>query len=354
MRTGQVLVTGASGFVGKWVVIELLRAGFIVRAGIRTQDKAEAVRQAVTAELGADILYRLSFVKLNLLLDNGWTRAMLRIDAVVHAAGVVLASEPAQPQRVIAPAVEGTERLFRFATLAGVKRVVMLSSVAAVAYGHGSHAGVANFTAEDFTDLGAVRRPYAALIGATKAERVAWAYARHEGLELTTVLAGQILGPALDSDISQSLLLISWLLDGSRPRVPANGISVVDVRDVAALLVAALTRPAAVGQRYLAATDYVRYEHMAFILRTAFPEWPVALEIVPDWRIRLLAAFGGPLRGYIHDLGHEKHYDRDKAEALLAGPLISGRDAVVAAAESLIRLGVVTPAGSIVNPSTGN
>ena len=47
MQTGLVLVTGASGFVGKWTVIELLRAGFAVRGTVRSEAKAEAVRQAV-------------------------------------------------------------------------------------------------------------------------------------------------------------------------------------------------------------------------------------------------------------------------------------------------------------------
>jgi nucleoside-diphosphate-sugar epimerase len=347
MRTGQILVTGASGFVGKWTVIELLRAGFTVRAAVRSDDKAEAVRQAVIAQLGEDVLYRLSFVKLNLLLDNGWLRAMLRIDAIIHAAGVVLAGEPDNPQRIIGPAVEGTERVLRFATLAGVRRIVMTSSVAAVAYGHGPLSGVHNFTAEDFTQLDAMRRPGAACVAATMAERGAWAYARQEGVELTTIHPGLILGLALDGDVSASLQLIGWMLDGSRPRLPGNGVSVVDVRDVAALLVAALHKEDSIGQRYLAASDYVSFSHMAFILAAAFPDWPVSMDILPDWRIRLSAAFGGPLGGYVHELGHEKHYDRNKAEALLGGPLISSREAVVAAAESLIRFGRVTLPGTL-------
>jgi nucleoside-diphosphate-sugar epimerase len=342
MRTGQILVTGASGFVGKWTVVELLRAGFTVRAAIRSEDKAEAVRQAVIAQLGEDVLYRLSFVKLNLLLDNGWLRAMLRIDAIIHAAGVVLAGEPDNFQRIIGPAVEGTERVLRFGTLAGVKRVLMTSSVAAVAYGHGPLTGVHSFTADDFTQLEAMRRPGAACVAATMTERGAWAYARQEGLQLTTIHPGLILGLALDGDVSASLQLVAWLLDGSRPKLPSNGISVVDVRDVAALLVAALHKDETIGQRYLVASDYVSYAHMAFILAAAFPDWPVSLDILPDWRIRLSAAFGGPLGGAVHDLGHEKHYDRDKTEALLGGPLISGREAIVAAAESLIRFGLVT------------
>ncbi|MGV8856177.1 MAG: NAD-dependent epimerase/dehydratase family protein [Devosia sp.] len=354
MRSGQVLVTGASGFVGKWTVVELLRAGFTVRASVRSEDKAEAVRQAVTHQLGEDILYRLSFVKLNLMHDPGWTRAMLRIDAVIHAAGVVLSGGPDNPQRVIGPAVEGSERVLRFATLAGVKRIILTSSVAAVGYGHGSVRGVQHFTADDFTDIDAVRRPAAAVTGATMAERGAWAYARQEGLALTTIHPGHILGKGLDSDVSPSLQLIGWLLDGSRPKVPDIGVSVVDVRDVAALLVAALHQPATIGQRYLAASDYVSFAHMGFILAAAFPDWPVGLEVLPDWRIRLQAAFGGPMRGFINDLGHEKHYDRSKAEALLAGPLISGREAIVAAARSLIQFGLVSSRTTVESPAGGN
>ena len=338
-----MLVTGASGFVGKWTVIELLRAGYSVRGSVRSEGKAEAVRQAVAAALGDEALIYLSFVKLDLMWDQNWTEAMLRVDAVAHVAAQIAADEPKDPQKVIGPAVEGTERVLRFATLAGVKRVVMTSSIATVGYGHGQVSGQRTYSEDDFTDLAAMKFSWAYCTGTTLAERAAWAYARNEDIALTTIHPGAILGPAVDGDVSISLQMVSGLLDGSNPAMPSNGFSVIDVRDVAALHVAALEQKTSVGQRYLAASDYVQLPEVATILAAAYPDRQITRKTVPDWIIKLLARFGGPARQIINDIGNEKHYARDKGEALLGRPFISGRDAILASAESVIRLGLLKP-----------
>jgi dihydroflavonol-4-reductase len=345
MRTGQVLVTGASGFVGKWTVIELLRAGFSVRGTVRSYAKAEAVRAAVKAELGEDVLYKLTFAKLDLMRDHGWLDAMLRIDAICHVAAQILGEEPKDPQKVIGPAVEGTERVLRFATLAGVKRIVMTSSIATVGYGHGHTTGKRVYTEEHFTNLDAMKFTWAYCIGKTRAEQAAWALARNEGLQLTTIHPGAILGPALDDDASISLGMVTGLLEGAMPAMPSNGFSIIDVRDVAAMHVAALQQPASVGHRYLATSDYVPFPQVGRILAEAYPDRQITQKVVPDWIIKLLARFGGPTRQIINDIGNEKHYARDKGETLLGRPFISGRDAILASAESAVRLGLLKPKG---------
>ncbi|WP_172123155.1 MULTISPECIES: NAD-dependent epimerase/dehydratase family protein [unclassified Devosia] len=343
MQSGRILVTGASGFVGKWTVLELLHAGFDVRGTVRSEGKAEAVRKTVAAELGQGVLSRLQLVKLDLMHDRGWRDAMIGVDAIVHVAAQILGIEPKDPQEVIAPAVEGTERVLRFAVVTGVKRVVMTSSIATVGYGHGHVTGQRVYTEEHFTDLAAMKFTWAYCVGKTKAERAAWAYARSEGLALTTIHPGAILGPALDDDASVSLRMVSGLLEGSTPAMPSNGFSVVDVRDVAAMHVAALQQSSSAGHRYLATSDYVPFPDVAEILRSAYPDRAITRKQVPDWLIKLLARFGGPTRQIINDIGNQKHYDRTKGEGLLGRPFISGRDAILATAESVIRLGLVKP-----------
>lgn len=341
MQSGLVLVTGANGFVGKWTVVEFLRAGFNVRGTLRSESRAEAVRSAVAAQLGNDALGRLSFAKVDLMFDRGWADAMAGVDAVVHVAAQVLAEEPRDAQVVIGPALEGTERVMRFAVAGGVLRVVMTSSIATVGYGHGHRRGSRTYSEADFTDLAAMRYTWAYCTGKTMAEQAAWAYARSEGLKLTTIHPGAILGPALDGDASISLEMVSGLLDGSTPAMPATGFSVVDVRDVAALHVAALQNPASEGQRYLATAAYLPFPEVADILHRAYPDRTITDKVVPDWLIKLLARFGGPARQIINDIGNEKHYDSSKGEKLLGRPFISADDAVLAAAESVLRLGMV-------------
>ena len=341
MLSGLVLVTGANGFVGKWVVVELLRAGFSVRGTVRSEGRAEAVRAAVVGQLGEEPLARLSFVRVDLMQDRGWLEAMRGVDALMHVAAQIVAEEPKDPRVVIGPALDGTERVLRFAVAANVSRVVMTSSIATVGYGHGHNRGRRTYTEADFTDLDAMRFTWAYCVGKTLAEHAAWAFARAEELRLTTIHPGAILGPALDGDASISLQMVSGLLDGSTPAVPSNGFSVVDVRDVAAMHVAALQQPGSEGQRYLATAGYMPFPEVASILRRAYPERAVTQKIVPDWIIRLMARFGGPTRQIINDIGNEKHFDGSKGEGLLGRPYISSEDAVLAAAESVIGLGLV-------------
>lgn len=343
MQSGLVLVTGANGFVGKWTVIELLRAGFEVRGTVRSEGRAEAVRVAVAGQLGDAVLPRLSFVRVDLMQDRGWPEAMQGVEAVAHVAAQILAEEPKDAQGVIGPALEGTERVLRHAVGAGVMRIVMTSSIATVGYGHGHDRGSRTYTEEHFTNLDAMRFSWAYCTGKTLAEQAARAYARAEGLELTTIHPGAILGPALDGDASISLGMVSGLLDGTTPAMPSNGFSVIDVRDVAAMHVAALQHPPSIGQRYLATSDYVPFPDVARILREAYPDRQVTQKVVPDWIIKLLARFGGPTRQIINDIGNEKHFSREKGEVLLGRPFRSGKDAILASAESVIRLGLLKP-----------
>lgn len=338
MPSDLVLVTGASGFVGKWTVIALLRAGYSVRGSVRSDDKAEAVRRAVVSQLGEDVLYRLTFVKLNLMLDYGWAKAMSRVDAVMHIAAPVLSAEPRNRAKYMEAIVGGTERVLRFASMGGVRRVIMTSSVAAVAYGHGHRSGVHTYTEADYTNLSGMRLPSAYHVAKTNAERTAWAMARALPLDLTTILPSAILGPVLDEDYSASVNLVGHMLVGNRPAMPSSGFAVVDVRDVAAAHVAALQKRSAIGERYLLASDYVPMAGLAGILRSAFPDHPVLALILPNWLVRLSARFGGPLRIVYEDIGHEKHYAHDKVEQLLGRPLLPGREAILASASTLLAL----------------
>lgn len=337
---GRILVTGASGFVGKHVVGQLLAAGYAVRGTVRGQGKVPGIWAAM-AELAPGRSANLELVEADLLSDAGWAEAFEDVDAVMHVAATIVAEEPRDPDIVVRPAVEGTERVLRFAHAAGVRRVIMTSSIATVGYGHGQTSGVWVYSEADFTNLEGMRHSWAYCIGKTKAERAAWAFARANGMELTTIHPGAILGPATDADTSISIGLVQGLLDGSTPAMPRIGFAISDVRDVAEMHVAALRKPESIGERYLCTGPYQRFDQVADILRRAYPGHPITLKTVPDWIIKTLVVFGGPVRQIINDVGNEKHYDASKGEALLGRPLRSVEEAVLSAAESAIRLGLV-------------
>jgi len=340
-ENGLVLVTGASGFVGKWVAIELLKAGYRVRGTVRSEAKAAQVKDTIGKLLGSEAAARLETAICDLLSEAGWAEAMSGCSAVMHVATQVLADEPKDPDVVIKPALEGTERVLRTAHAAGIKRVIITSSIATVGYGHGQTSGKRTYTEADFTNLDGMRWTWAYCVGKTKAERFAWDYAKANGMEVTTIHPGMILGPAVDTDTSVSLGLVSGLLDGSTPAMPGNGFAVSDVRDIAEMHVKALQTPASIGQRYLSTGPYLPFPRVAEILREAYPNAKVTMRIVPDWLMKILVHINSPIRQIINDIGNEKHFDGRKGEKLLGHPYRTPEEATLSAAESLRSLGVI-------------
>ena len=337
-----ILVTGASGFVAKHLIGQLLAAGHRVRGTVRGQGKVQGVWEAVRL-LAPGREAGLELVEADLLSDAGWSEAMAGVDAVMHVAAAIVAEEPRDASLVVRPAVEGTERVLQHAHAAGVKRVIMTSSIATVGYGLGHERGVRRYTEADFTRIETMRRSWAYCIGKTlaEAERAAWAFAGTNGIELTTIHPGAILGPATDKDTSISLGLVTGLIDGSTPAMARIGFAISDVRDVAAMHVAALDKPESIGQRYLCTGPFMTFAQVADVLRGAYPERKITIKVVPDWIIRILAALGGPVRQIINDVGNEKHFDGSKGEALLGRPYRSNEEAILSAAESAIRLGLL-------------
>lgn len=338
---GLVLVTGATGFVGKWVVLRLLEQGWRVRGTVRSMQRAPSVFKSVSESLGRDLVARLELVEADLLADAGWAEAMQGVSAVMHVAAAIRADEPRDQSLVVRPALEGTERVIKAAHAAGVSRVIMTSSIATVGYGHGHTTGRRVYDESFFTNLDGMKFKWAYCIGKTKAEQLAWDFAGKTGMALTTIHPGAIIGPVLDEDASISVGLVSGLLDGSMPALPNNGFCVIDVRDVAELHLAALEKPEAAGQRYLATSDYTPFPQVAKILQEAYPDRKVTVKVVPDWIIRMLAFFGGPTRQIINDIGNEKVFDGSKGEGLLGRKFISARQSILDTAESVIRIGLV-------------
>jgi len=335
-----ILVTGASGFVGKWCVVKLLEKGYRVRGTVRSDAKAVQVRDTVAKTVGAEAAGRLELVKADILDDKGWPEAMQGIAAVMHVATVIRGDEPRDPTVVIRPAVEGTERVLRLAHAAGIRRVILTSSIATVGYGHGQTTGRRVYDETYRTNLEAMRWTWAYCLGKTKAERAAWAYADANGMALTTIHPGAIIGPALDDDASISVGLVSGLLHNQTPALPSNGFSIIDVRDVADMHVAALEHPESIGQRYLATAEYMPFPKVAAVVQELYPDKRIVNRTVPDWVIRIVAMFGGPARQIINDIGNEKVFDGRKGEALMGHPYIDARTSIRDTAESVIRLGL--------------
>ena len=333
---GTVLVTGGSGFLGGWCVVELLKRGYEVRTTLRNPAREQEVRAAVGSQAPAD--ERLSFFTADLTADDGWQEAVAGCDYVLHVASPFPPVQPKDPDELIVPAREGSLRVLRASLDAGVKRVVLTSSVAAVRNA-GADGSDRQLTEADWTDPDNPRlSPYAK--SKTVAELAAWELVRSRGAEdrLVVVAPGAIVGPVLGADRSFSLQLVERLLNGSMPGLPRLGFSFVDVRDAATLHVEAMTAPEAGGQRLLAAGPFLWVADIAQILRERLG--PEAAKVprrkLPDVLVRLAARFDASLRPTVPDLGKRVTYSTENSSRRAGFSPRPIEDSIVDCARSLI------------------
>ncbi len=336
-RAELVLVTGGSGFVGAHCIVQLLEAGYRVRTTVRSLKREADVRAMVKAA-GQEADGRLTFIAADLTADMGWTDAVAGCAYVLHVASPFPDIEPKNENDLIIPAREGALRVLRAARSAGVKRVVLTSSFAAVGYGVKDSDIV--FNEEHWSNPeGPGMRAY--LKSKTLAERAAWDFIHREGgsLELAVIAPVAIFGPALGSDYATSIQLIHGMLTGAMPGIPRLSFGVVDVRDVAYLHLRAMTSAEAKGQRFLAvAGEPVSLHDIAMLLRAHLGEAAdkVPTKELPDWKVRLGALFNAGARQMTSQLGKVKRISNDKARRMLHWTPRSNEEAILAAALSLL------------------
>lgn len=329
-----VLVTGGSGYLGGWCVVELLRQGYAVRTTVRDLAREPEVRARVASQVEAG--EALTVLAADLSGDEGWEEAVRGCDYVMHVASPFPPVQPEDPDELIVPAREGTLRVLRAALDADAERVVVTSSVAAVG-GSTSHSSVP-LTEESWTDADNPKlTPYTR--SKTIAERAAWDFAREQGAteKLAVVNPGAILGPVLSDDRSFSLELIERLLKGM-PGTPRLGYSIVDVRDVADMQIKAMTAPEAGGERFIAVNEFWWMSEVAAVLRDRLgadaPKVP--RRSVPDLLVRGMAIFDPSVRSIVPQLGRRVEMSSEKARTLLGWSPRPVEETVVDCAQSLI------------------
>jgi nucleoside-diphosphate-sugar epimerase len=342
MSGEQVLVTGGSGFIGSRCILSLLDGGYRVRTTVRSLQREVEVRDTLRAGGAADA-DGVAFAAADLMSDDGWAEAVEGCDHILHVASPFPNDVPKHEDELIVPARDGALRVLRAARDAGVKRVVLTSSFAAIGYGHPP--SEQTFTEESWTDLDG-RGVSAYVKSKTVAERAAWDFVEAEGgdLELAVINPVGVFGPVLGADYSTSIGLVRRLVGGEMPGVPQMSFGAVDVRDVADLHISAMTNPAARGERFLAtAGDFMTIKEMADVLRDRLGDAGrrVPTRVLPNLVVRAASLFDAPVRQIVPELGTRKNGSSEKARRLLGWQPRSREDAIVATAESLLALGLV-------------
>ena len=305
----KVLVTGASGYIALHCISELLKKGYAVKGSLRNLDREEEVRSSIKKEV-ADA--NLEFCKLNLLSDDGWQDAMQGCDYLLHMASPFITYEPKNENDLIRPAKEGTLRALKFAKDAGVKKVVLTSSVAAIAYGHKKPICGPSDWSDINQNIGAYTK------SKTIAERAAWDFINSQeqkNMTMTTIHPGLVLGPLLSNDIDgASADIMNKLITGQFPGNPNLNFTIVDVRDVALLHVKAISSDESNGKRCLTTSkDYLHMSKLSSILRKGgYKKAPS--KNIPNFIVKFLALFSSEMKGVARNL--DRKYEVDISETI--------------------------------------
>lgn len=337
-KNTTVLVTGASGFVGIHCVVALLKEGYRVRGTVRSLGREAALRKTVAKFVDAD--ERFSLVEVDLLNDAGWNEAVQGCDYVLHVASPFPLMNPVHEDELIIPAREGSLRVLHAAAENNVRRVVLTSSIAAIAYGHPKEKNLFNENDWSLTDsptIGAYPK------SKTLAERAAWNFMEslpaENPMELAVINPGLSLGPLPDTNARTSGVLIQSLMKAAIPGLARMHFNAVDVRDVAAAHIKAMTTPEAAGQRFICVGDSFWMEDVAKVLKENYVEkYPIKTTVFPSWAVRLVAFFSKEARATVDSLDKETYVDNTKIKTTLGWQPRDMKEMALSMAESMIEL----------------
>jgi dihydroflavonol-4-reductase len=336
MSKGVVLVSGASGYIAGFAIKQLLAQGWTVRGTVRSLARADEVRTTLAAP-------DLQLFAADLTRDAGWAEAAASADLMLHIASPIPAAEPRNPDDLIIPARDGALRALKAARDAGIKRVVMTSSTAAICYGD-ARGNDKIFTEADWSNTDSPDS-YAYIKSKTVAERAARDFIAREGgaLEFATINPSAVLGPVLGSDFSTSLEVVKKLLGGELPGLPRLGFPLVDVRDLADLHIRALTAPDMHGERFLGSGEFLWMTDIAEILkfRLGARARKVPTRGLPDILLKVAALFDPTVKMVIPELGRRRQCDAGHARTVLGWQTRAAAETIVDCANSLLDAGLL-------------
>ena len=302
MNKSKVLVTGVAGYIGQHCALELLKKGFNVIGSLRDISKAHEVETAI--KMHVEIKDNLEFCQLDLLIDNGWDKAINGCDFVLHVASPYVSYQPKDENELIKPAVEGTSRVLKFAKKFGVKRVVITSSVVAML---GDANASIDINSKSWTNINA-KNVSAYVKSKTMAEKLAWDFVTNQHtnkpLELVVINPGPVFGPTLTGNLNgASMSMYKDLISGKMPMLPQSSINMSDVRDVAEIHVKALENKQAVGKRFIVTTEMpYSFQEMAKILKDEGYS-KVSTKVAPNFFLRFMANFSNDIKGMLPFIG---------------------------------------------------
>lgn len=305
-----VLVTGASGFIGLHCIDQLLTAGYDVRGTVRSLSRKNEILTALSNR--RHDVSKLQLFEAELTRADGWEDAVAGCDYILHIASPFILGVPKHEDELIKPAVSGVDYVVSAAIKHKVSRVVLTSSGAAIT---DTHDGKTHFTENDWTDTDHPKTT-AYYKSKTLAEKHAWnlidAQIGETKTELSVINPTVVLGTTLTDDIGTSNDFIRQILIGKVPAAANLHFGFVDVRDVAAIHITAMTHDKAAGQRFIAnATEMWLIELTTILNKAGYKKAP--LRKMPNWLVKVIGLFDAPTKQISQLLDSERFTPSTKA-----------------------------------------
>ena len=336
----KVLVTGASGFIGLHTVLSCLQSSYKVRATVRSEIQEKKVRQALSGLVDTS---ELDFAYADLLLDGGWEEAVNGCDSVIHTASPYKVEKPQEESDLITPALEGTQRVLKAAMKEGIHRVVFLSTIGAIFDGHEGEKKV--FTEADWSILEKPRLIYHK--GKTLAELAAWKLIKSDQntskMEMVAVNPTNVMGPVLDDHLHTSAEWYRALMLGQVPGISRTQLDLVDVRDLANILVRAMTVPEAAGKRFICNGASISLLEFSQVLYDNFADrgYKIPHSLIPTAAIRFFGLFDSKVKAVVETIDWQYSLSTEQVRSVFGWQPRPYKETIVEMAESLIKFGLV-------------
>ena len=341
MKKKKVLLTGVTGFLGSHTTIQLLNKGYEVTGTLRDISRSDEIKKVISTHTKQ--IDQLKLAEADLMDEGIWSDLAQEMDYILHIASPFPRELPKHEDELIIPAKKGTLNILKAAAKNNVKRVVLTSSSGAIVYGKEKTKRNGVFNENDWTDITNKKDSTPYFRSKTIAEKAAWDFVKEHGngLELTTICPGAILGPVLEKDFGTSANIVIKTMDGSSPAIPKLGFDIVDVRSVADLHIRAIETPKAAGERFVGSAGFLSFKEVAEILRSKYPDKKIPKATLPNFAVRLFSNLDKTLKPILIDLGVERRVDNTKAKQMLGWDPIPNEEAVLSCAESVVDLKIV-------------
>ncbi|CAA0815346.1 NAD(P)-binding Rossmann-fold superfamily protein [Striga hermonthica] len=263
-----VCVTGASGYIASWLVKFLLHKGYTVKASVRDPGDPKKTQHLLELDGAKE---RLHLFKANLIEEGSFDSLVDGCECVFHTASPFYHNVKDPQTELIDPAVKGTLNVLQSCAKApSIKRIVLTSSVAAVAF-NGKPRTPEVVVDETWWSNPEICRNMQLwyVLSKTLAEDAAWKFVKEKGMDMVVINPAMVIGPLLQPTLNTSSAAILNLINGA-DTYPNTTFGWVNVKDVALAHILAFENPSANG-RYCLVETVAHMSEIVNILRGLYP-----------------------------------------------------------------------------------